>query len=233
VIAATLVCACACVVLVAAEAALLRETTRSGRAWAAPRSAPWIIRLGAAWSWSSTRRTVAKLVASAAFCVVGVLAMDSSVYARWIVAGLVLGAIGDGCLLRDGGWFLAGLVVFLLGHLAYVAGIATVAPPPSRWLDSIAPFVPVGIGALTLVRLWPRLGGLRVPVAAYVAVIVAMVVGALATGRPVLIAGALLFFASDLSVAQDRFVHRALVNKLWGLPAYYAGQLLIAWSISR
>ena len=47
-----------------------------------------------------------------------------------------------------------------------------------------------------------------------------------------LAAGACLFFASDLAVARDRFVARDFTNKLWGLPAYYIGQLLIAWAIA-
>jgi uncharacterized membrane protein YhhN len=67
-----------------------------------------------------------------------------------------------------------------------------------------------------------------------------MVVGAIAAyragalpdpQRTRLLAGAALFFVSDLAVARDRFVAHGFANRLWGLPAYYAGQLLIAWSI--
>ncbi len=66
----------------------------------------------------------------------------------------------------------------------------------------------------------------------YVATIVAMTVGALAArGNTRLAVGALLFFASDLAVARDKFLARAFANKAWGLPAYYAGQLCIAWSL--
>jgi uncharacterized membrane protein YhhN len=45
-------------------------------------------------------------------------------------------------------------------------------------------------------------------------------------------AGASLFFLSDLAVARHRFVARSFWNKLWGQPAYFAGQLLIAWSLA-
>lgn len=41
-------------------------------------------------------------------------------------------------------------------------------------------------------------------------------------------AGALAFTASDVSVARDRFVQHGFVNRAWGLPFYYAAQLLIA-----
>ena len=40
-----------------------------------------------------------------------------------------------------------------------------------------------------------------------------------------------LFFVSDLSVARNRFVAREFSNLVWGLPAYFGGQLLIAWSL--
>jgi len=193
-------------------------------------------------------RLAAKLVASAAFVAVGVLALCGSSGSQAplchaIVVGLVLGALGDGCLALPGRrWFLAGLVAFLLGHGAYVAGIATVEPP-GRWLGDAGwlAVAPVGVGLAVLATLWRRLGGLRGPVIVYVATICAMVIAAIAAGRgsalPAanryrLVAGAIAFFASDLAVARDRFAARKLSNKLWGLPAYYAGQLLLAWTIA-
>lgn len=46
-------------------------------------------------------------------------------------------------------------------------------------------------------------------------------------------AGALAFYLSDLSVARDRFVQPAFVNGLWGLPLYFAGQMLLARSVAE
>jgi uncharacterized membrane protein YhhN len=157
-------------------------------------------------------------------------------------AGLVLGAIGDVALLgRSKRAFLAGLGAFLLGHLAYVVGIAQIEPIERWWTDAgVTAVMPIGVGIAALGLLWRRLGSLRVPVIFYVAAIVMMVIAALAANRGhalpwprclYLGVGATLFFASDLAVARDRFVGRAFSNKLWGLPAYYAGQLLIAWAI--
>jgi len=40
-----------------------------------------------------------------------------------------------------------------------------------------------------------------------------------------------LFFLSDLFVAKD-LVDDDVWNRVWGLPLYYAGQLLMAWSIA-
>jgi uncharacterized membrane protein YhhN len=194
-------------------------------------------------------RIAAKLVASAMFVAVGVDALEAghdvghAHFAEAIVAGLVLGAIGDACLLAaDKRWFLAGLGTFLLGHLAYVAGIAMIEPA-ARWPGDAGwlAVAPVGAGLAALAVLWPRLGSLRLPVIAYVATISVMVVAAIAATRGAalpepnrhrLVIGASLFFVSDLAVARDRFVSRTFTNKLWGLPAYYAGQLLFAWSIA-
>ena len=43
--------------------------------------------------------------------------------------------------------------------------------------------------------------------------------------------GAIGFYLSDLSVARDRFVVSAFVNRLWGLPLYYAAQVALGWSV--
>ena len=50
-------------------------------------------------------------------------------------------------------------------------------------------------------------------------------------GAP-LLAGALGFFVSDLAVARERFVAKSFSNKLWGLPLYYAAQLVLAGTVS-
>jgi uncharacterized membrane protein YhhN len=166
---------------------------------------------------------VAKVVASLAFLGVGLLAAPMT----WLTAGLALGVIGDVALLGKGQRaFLAGLGAFLLGHIAYVVGIAQLHPA----LDVRYAVLPIAVGAGALWQLWPHLGSMKIPVIAYVLVIVAMVVGALPLGGRLAL-GAVLFFASDLSVARDKFVASTFANKAWGLPAYYAGQLLIAWSL--
>ena len=66
---------------------------------------------------------------------------------------------------------------------------------------------------------------------AYVARSSRWCIGAIALRNPRFLAGAVLFFASDLGVARDKFVAPGFPNRAWGLPAYYAGQLLIAWSL--
>ena len=73
---------------------------------------------------------------------------------------------------------------------------------------------------------------MKLPVASYIVVITVMLALAVGTRRPFVALGALAFYVSDISVARDRFVWSSFVNRLWGLPLYYAAQLLIAWSIA-
>jgi uncharacterized membrane protein YhhN len=210
---ATIVCALACALLVHAE-----------------------------WRADMRTRRVAKIAASAGFLVVGSFAtrhVGGGAYATWILIGLAFGAIGDVVMLnRSTAGFLGGLVAFLIGHIAYVVAIAILAPP-ATWATSLA-IMPLAAVAVTLRWLWRHLGGLRWPVVVYVGAITAMVIGALAVVQHGELAsphgarlaiGATLFFVSDLFVARERFVTRGVTNKAIGLPAYFAGQLLIAWSI--
>ena len=67
-----------------------------------------------------------------------------------------------------------------------------------------------------------------------IALMLACAIGAVAKGAPWAAgAGALLFALSDLAVAQDRFVAPSFASTLWGLPAYYAAQLLLAFGGRR
>jgi uncharacterized membrane protein YhhN len=130
--------------------------------------------------------------------------------------------------------FDLGLTAFLLGHVAYMAGFA-VALPVGQW--PLAILVPLGIaGTLASMWLWPHLGRRRASVAAYIVVISIMVwagISVFAEGAlPWLAAaGAVLFYASDLAVARQRFVHQDFLNRAIGLPLYYLGQLFLALTI--
>ena len=190
------------------------------------------------WRGNKMGRAISKTSASIAFVVAPWLShAPRSTYFHLVAIGLILGAIGDVALLSSSKrGFLAGLGSFLAGHLAYVIGFATLVPV-AAWINPMA-IAPIVIAAIALAWLWPHLGSMRVPVIAYVAIISLMVIGALAVWQrnalptsTAILVGALLFFASDLAVARDKFVAPGVINKLWGLPAYYGGQLLLAWAV--
>ncbi|MGE0402609.1 MAG: lysoplasmalogenase family protein [Kofleriaceae bacterium] len=196
-------------------------------------------------------RAIAKLMASGAFVMIGLEALHASSahesFAMWILIGLVLGAVGDILLLgRSNAAFLAGLVAFLGGHVAYIVA-ATRALSVDTWLSAAGVFaaLPIVAGGVALFAwLWPHLSTkhrpMRAPVIVYVIAIVMMVVAAIAVARAgalpepqrcTFVIGAALFFVSDLAVARDKFVSKTVTNRMWGLPTYFAGQLLIAWTL--
>jgi len=190
--------------------------------------------LVAEWRGSRVGVWIAKPLASLGFMSVALLggALEGA-YGRWIFSGLCLCAVGDVLLIprSNGKLFLLGIAGFALGHVAYAW--AFYSRNPQLWPSVIAFAIMALIVARTLNWLGPHLpADMRVPVRVYMLVIAAMVglaVGASAATDELSIAiGAAAFAASDLSVARERFVRPSLRNLLWGLPLYYAAQLLIA-----
>ena len=180
----------------------------------------------------------AKLVASTAFVTVAfqVGGLHSN-YGRIIVVGLAFSWFGDTFLIgKTQAFFLLGLGAFLVAHIAYIAAFI-VKGVNVRWL--VAAAFPIGLVAIAVsVWLTPHIPSeLVTPVRVYTAVISLMVVAAFGTrGRgatTLILAGALLFFLSDLSVAAVRLVQTDFPTYVWGLPLYYAGQVCLALSASQ
>lgn len=162
-------------------------------------------------------------------------ALDNG-YGVWIVAGLLLCLAGDVLLIPKGQGpaFLAGMLAFLLGHLAYA--IAFLQWPLHTAGLLLAILLMAAVASAVLRWLWPHLTTqFRGAVLAYVAVISAMVclsVAAFAAGASVLIpVGAIAFAVSDMAVARNRFVAPGFDNRLWGLPLYFVAQLVIARTV--
>ena len=189
--------------------------------------------------WRQARSAVPplKLAASAAFLATAWLAgaMDTP-YGRLVLAALVLSAIGDALLLsRQSRVFLAGLGAFLLAHAVYALAFVQRGMDPA-WLAIGAVVMAINLSAV-MVWLLPRLHTVyRYAVPAYMLAIGVMVATALgtggATGQWLVPAGALAFAISDIAVARERFVAPGPINKAWGLPLYYLGQVLLALSVA-
>jgi uncharacterized membrane protein YhhN len=182
----------------------------------------------------SSARFLAKPLASAGFILTAIAAgaLDSA-FGRWMVTGLVLSMLGDVFLLgKQVGAFLAGLGSFLVAHLVF--GVAFVVRGIAG--PGLLAVVPLAMFTWLVLRwLKPHLSGrMRPPVVAYALAISLMGVLAIATAVDArdwrIPLGALLFIASDVAVARDKFVSAGFTNRLWGLPLYYGGQLLLAWA---
>ena len=155
----------------------------------------------------------------------------------WLAAlGLVLGVVGDVCLLTDDRTrFLAGLGAFLVGHLLYVAACVAAGLVSSLWLLPAAlvlaaclrwsrPVVPAVACAEGL--------GAAVPVVAYELVTVAVVGASAATGLPLVAVGGMLFLVSDTVLAVDRFVARVRHGDLLVMVPYLLAQAFIVGGLA-
>ncbi|MDB4265029.1 lysoplasmalogenase [bacterium] len=161
------------------------------------------------------------------------------VYFYLLLLGLIFCLGGDVFLaLPQDRMFLMGLVSFLLGHVLYVVCFFYVADT-SYW-TWIGGLVGLLVSGLVFGWLRPHLGSMLLPVIAYIIVITVMVIGAWTVlgdpklsyaGRLLVFIGAVSFYLSDLFVARDRFLKSEFSNRLIGLPLYYCGQFLLAFSV--
>jgi len=179
-------------------------------------------------------RTAAKTLAVALLAVLAAMQGGPLL----LVVALALSAIGDAFLSRDGEKaFLGGLASFLAGHIVYVAlfvqaGGGLELLSAQSWRGAIG-LAMAAFSIVMLAALWRRVGPqLRVPIAVYVAAILAMGISALTTDKVWVIAGAVLFIASDGLLAAERFLLAAISpHRVWMRYAvwvlYYVAQLAI------
>lgn len=166
------------------------------------------------------------------------VALDPVVEASrwWFVAALVFSLAGDVFLMLPGNRFVEGLASFLVGHLAYIAGLVA-------WGLDIVPawFVLVAV----LFAFIATIGGaivqaageqdrrLRIPVGLYITVITIMVLVAGATGHWWFLAGALLFYVSDAMIGITRFVRDFAYSRVGVMVTYHLAQFLLVYGLTR
>ncbi len=182
----------------------------------------------------------AKTLASAGFLVAALMwgVHERGTVGLFVVAGLAFGAIGDLLLLRsERKFFMGGLVVFLLSHLAYIGAFLALGVSPPGIAVGAAVVVPFAYGVWRY--LGQHVGSMMGPVLTYMFVISTMVACAhgslsqvVSLARAVLMLAAVLFFLSDLFVARHRFVKPEFLNRAIGLPLYYVAQLLFGLGAS-
>jgi uncharacterized membrane protein YhhN len=160
-------------------------------------------------------------------------------YSQIMLVGFSLCLLGDVLLIfPQKKLFLVGLIAFLAGHVFYILGFLSLSGFSTF---TLLPSMVVLVASFIFLRwLKPHLGSMKIPVISYVLVISVMMIGASFVlfdealpedGRIILFLGALLFYLSDLFVARQRFVTKEFINRLMGLPLYYSGQFLLAFSM--
>ena len=182
---------------------------------------------------------VFKPVTSALFLLAALSGAPDGAYDWALFVGLALCLLGDVLLIsHDAGWFVAGLAAFLLGHVCYVVAFNGLVIVTS--LNSLILSLIVLVSAGIFLWLRPHLGPMRNPVIAYIVVITLMLCSAWAvffvtdmgvTFRVLVAVGATAFYISDITVARDRFMGAGFINRAVGLPLYYLGQFMLAFSV--
>lgn len=195
-----------------------------------------ILHIVAEWRQWEIIRLFSKLAASAAFVMLAIAnGAAHSTYGRFIMVALIFSSLGDALLLSLRSTFLlAGIAAFFFAHVTFAAAFATLRIETAWLIVSLV--VTLAAGLAFLRWLWKYLRPFyKIAVPVYLAAITIMTSLAISVSAlsqsPLLAIGAIIFAASDVSVARNRFVERKIVNKVWGLPLYYAAQLLFAASV--
>ena len=162
----------------------------------------------------------------------------------WFALAIAFSLLGDVFLMLPREQFRAGLLAFLLAHLAYMAGF--IRQVPSRWdILTLMALIIAGASAIPGRRILTALSargesGLRLPVAIYMGVLAGMVFAAWSTwvqpawpprASALVSVGALLFLASDTLLAWNRFVRPVPDARLKVRVLYHLGQILLVTGV--
>jgi len=163
---------------------------------------------------------------------------------RRVLAALLFSWAGDLLLhvsLRTEGYFLYGLVSFLIAQVMYLAAFAGTPGPRFLSLRKAGYWLPIPLyGALLMATLWEGLGPMKGPVLVYAAVILGMLAAAADRYRKVnrssyalVLAGAVLFVASDSLIAVNRFATPFAGARIAIMATYITAQSLIVLGCIR
>lgn len=163
--------------------------------------------------------------------------VGASRYGLLVMLAIAIAAVGNILLMLPTDKFVEGLVAFLIAHLVYIAAFVGGV----GWRGSIQRALLFTLyGVVIGVMLWPGLGEMRVPVVAYIVVIMLMGWRAwersarLATlGTHLAALGALLLILADTILALNKFSMTFAAGPALNLTAYFAAQWLLALSIRR
>lgn len=157
-----------------------------------------------------------------------------------LIAALVFSLAGDILLMLPFDAFIAGVAAFMVAHIAYITEFSLIR------IEREHPLV----GALTIIGIIIVLAGvaqvgrfivrgavrqsekLRGPVSAYVAIISMMVVAGYSSRVDWLIAGALLFYASDAMLGWIRFVRPIASGRVLVMITYHVAQILLVVGVA-
>jgi uncharacterized membrane protein YhhN len=146
---------------------------------------------------------------------------------RLVVTALAFGAAGDITLQFDQ-LFIVGMGFFAAGHVCYVTYFlrsGAAAGLRRRW------GIPLAYGVIWIglvVALWPGLGALRIPVAAYSLLLTATAVTSAGFSRRTGLGGLLFFLSDGLIALRLADAPQLPMPSLWIMSTYIVAQYLLA-----
>lgn len=162
---------------------------------------------------------------------------ESHVMRTWFLAALLFSLAGDVFLMLDGrhghDLFVAGLASFLIAHVAYIGGFLVGGVDLLRLVGGlvVAAVSVVVVGNRIMRAVQEKEPELALPVFAYMAVISAMLVVAIGSGKTAALFGALLFYASDAMIGWGRFVKATPWLPLAIIVTYHLAQAALVVSL--
>jgi len=136
-------------------------------------------------------------------------------------------------LLLSNDLFIAGLAAFLVAHVFYIVAYHKTGAASGE-LKPVDTIKIVVLGAILIGILFPKLGGMMIPVLAYAMVLLAMALwahkrrGATSARSFMLVSsGAILFVISDGVIAVNKFVFEVPGERILVMSTYIAAQYLI------
>lgn len=185
-----------------------------------------------------------KGLASLCFVLLGLLSGDGSHMARLIIVGLVLGCVADVLLnlrwvFKEKGQmiFLVGILVFLSGHIFYLAAIL---PLSSNWV--VCFLIGAALTALLMMWIFKRIAAkkaFKIFGVFYIGAIVLLncvavgnLIGSPSAFTALFALGAVFFLVSDIVLILNTFGSESRQSlRITNIGLYYVGQLLIALSL--
>jgi uncharacterized membrane protein YhhN len=191
------------------------------------------------WSIDRKNRTIFYLTKATPILMMAYLVLSfeghsNQTYVLLIGAGLLLSSIGDLFLMHPKDAFIQGLGAFFFAHIVYSMAFFNAVSSFSYTTLSLL----LAIGVIVYLFLLPTLGEMKYPVAVYSLAILSMAWGAIElwSTSPYISAaygalGAIVFIASDLVLAIDRFRSSSAFSRHVIMITYYTAQALLTLSV--
>ncbi len=153
----------------------------------------------------------------------------------FVIAALLAGFLGDVFLMGNKGFFIAGLLSFLIGHIFYILVFAkSIYPFKLNYIFIIVALFYISYGIFILNKLRPFLNAMKIPTLLYLISILGMSFTSLVRinnfnnyGDWLTFIGSILFVISDTLLAFNIFKAHSKIREVYVMLTYILAQTFI------